>query len=367
MIISQTELTQRLASEVRLQIERSVHLAVWPPVELSTLLGPGLYERIPDVGDEAAWLRSELQRADWTASPWLARIIEDTIRGSKKYAVVISVGFEGLEYLVERDDPINTTILLTELGGKVREAVESSAGFFDKIVGSSVVAIFGAPASHIDDVLNAFSAARKIQKSMAQSPMPGNLGRSPLKVKIGIECGTLWAGCLRVPHAPTLLDYTVVGRPVSVAIKIQEEAKPGDILAGEEFYKKITMTGFAKGGKVRAIRMGQSATRCYSLHATDKLLEREQHSLAPPERCETFDYQQGLERMKQVLKQVNPATEVWLDLVSFEQQLLENLTSVRRKGSNQDLRHDRNRIVRELNRLADQLRPGMNFTDLCKG
>lgn len=367
MIVSQTALTQRLALITRVQVERAVQLTDWSPVEVGTLLGPGFYERIPDMGDDAAWLRSELQRTDWTASPWFARIIEDTVRGSKKYAVVISVGFEGLEDLVEGADPIDTTILLTELGSTMRDVVESFAGFFDKIVGNSVIAIFGAPASHRTDILNAFLAAREIQSSIAQSTMLSNLDISPLKVKIGAECGTLWAGCLRVPHDPTLLDYTVIGRPVSVAIKIQEEARPGEILAGEEFCEKITKTGLAKSGKARTIRMRQSTIECYSLRPTGKLHEKQRSPLVPSERANTFDYQQGIERMKQVIKQVNPPKEAWLQFVSLESQLLENLGATLTLSPTQELRHDRNRIVQELNRLADQLRPGMSFTDLCRG
>jgi class 3 adenylate cyclase len=367
MIVSQTALTQRLALITRVQVERAVQLADWSPVEVGTLLGPGFYERIPDVVDGGAWLRSELQRTDWTSSPWFARIIEDTVRGSKKYAVVISVGCEGLEDLIEGADPIDTTILLTELGSTMRDIVESFAGFFERIVGSSVIAVFGAPASHRTDTLNAFLAARGIQRNIAQSTMLSDLDISSLKVKIGVECGTLWAGCLRVPHDPTLLDYTVIGRPVSVAIKIQEEARQGEILAGEEFCEKIAKTGLAKSGKPRTIQMEQSTIECYPLHPTGKLHEERQPPLVPSERADTFDYQQGIERMKQVIKQVNPPKETWLELVSLESQLLENLDTTLTLSPTQELRHDRNRIVRELNSLADQLRPGMSFTDLCKG
>lgn len=74
-------------------------------------------------------------------------------------------------------------------------------------------------------------------------------------------------------------------------------------------------------------------------------------------------YELGLERMKIHLNPMQ--TEIFLDFAGLEQRLLENLDNERRFGSDDNVRSERARVIRELNRMARR-HLEVSFNDLCR-
>jgi hypothetical protein len=73
-----------------------------------------------------------------------------------------------------------------------------------------------------------------------------------------------------------------------------------------------------------------------------------------------MDYERGLDRLKQYAKDKS-----WLyEFTTYESQLRENLRSERLYGPDEQVCRNRNRIVDQLNRLAQE-QLGISFNDLC--
>jgi hypothetical protein len=72
-----------------------------------------------------------------------------------------------------------------------------------------------------------------------------------------------------------------------------------------------------------------------------------------------IDYEQGLERLKQYLRDT-----AWeQEFLVYQARLRENLDRERRYGTNEQIRSDRALIIDQLNRLALQV--NTTFNDLC--
>ena len=95
------------------------------------------------------------------------------------------------------------------------------------------MAFFGAPIQGENDIERALTAALEMQERFArlkdQSP---NL--APLGLGIGVHFGEVIVGNI---GSERMMDYTVIGDTVNVARRLQEVARPGEILISEAVYR----------------------------------------------------------------------------------------------------------------------------------
>jgi tetratricopeptide (TPR) repeat protein len=85
--------------------------------------------------------------------------------------------------------------------------------------GGKIILLAGAPATTDNDAERLLRAVRAIQDA-----------HLPLKLKIGVNAGTLFAGDV---GSPTRAAYTVIGDAVNLAARLMAKADPGQILAEE--------------------------------------------------------------------------------------------------------------------------------------
>jgi len=109
------------------------------------------------------------------------------------------------------------------------EIIFEYEGTFDKFMGDAIMAFFGAPIQGEDDVERALRAALEMQKRFAQlkKDTPSLI---PLGLGIGIHTGEVIVGNI---GSERMMDYTVIGDTVNVARRLQETARPGEILISE--------------------------------------------------------------------------------------------------------------------------------------
>jgi adenylate cyclase len=98
-----------------------------------------------------------------------------------------------------------------------------------------VMAFFGAPVSGDNDLNRALRAALEMQvrftKLKKEHP---NL--APLGLGIGVHYGEVIVGNI---GSERMMDYTVIGDTVNVSRRLQEAARPGEILISETTYQMI--------------------------------------------------------------------------------------------------------------------------------
>ncbi len=117
------------------------------------------------------------------------------------------------------------------------ELVYKNQGTFDKFLGDAIMAFYGAPISGENDVYRALRTALDMQQCFRrlQAEVPDQL-LEPLGLGAGIHSGEAIVGNI---GSERLMDYTVIGDTVNVARRLQETAKPGEILISDATYRLV--------------------------------------------------------------------------------------------------------------------------------
>ncbi len=117
------------------------------------------------------------------------------------------------------------------------ELVYKNKGTFDKFLGDAIMAFYGAPIRGENDTRRALRTALAMQDCFErlQSEAPDQL-LQPLGLGAGIHSGEAIVGNI---GSERLMDYTVIGDTVNVARRLQESAKPGEILISEATYQLV--------------------------------------------------------------------------------------------------------------------------------
>ncbi len=145
--------------------------------------------------------------------------------GERRPVTAMFVDIAGFTPLCEGRDAEDVMSLLNALFKRILEAVSKYGGTVDKFMGDAAVILFGAPVVHEDDPIRALAASLEIIESVGE--LHG------LNVSIGINTGEVVAG---IVGNESHREYTVIGDAVNTASRLQNAAKPGEILVGEETY-----------------------------------------------------------------------------------------------------------------------------------
>jgi class 3 adenylate cyclase/tetratricopeptide (TPR) repeat protein len=138
----------------------------------------------------------------------------------RKLATVLFVDLVNSTSMVTGADPEVVRRRVTEYFETVSRCVAVHGGIVEKFAGDAVLAAFGVPQAHEDDAERAARAALAMREAVTE------LG---LEARIGIESGELL-----VDDAESSF---VTGEAVNMAARLQQVARPGDILIGPTAYR----------------------------------------------------------------------------------------------------------------------------------
>jgi class 3 adenylate cyclase len=139
--------------------------------------------------------------------------------GQRKIVTVLFADLRGFTSWTEGVDPETA---LHMLNGKLAIAVDSlieHGGTLDKYMGDAVMGVFNTPLPDPDHAWHAVQAAWKLICTLKSDPI--------LQFSVGINTGTAVAGNIGTAQA---MNYTVIGDAVNQAKRLQEMAKPGQVL-----------------------------------------------------------------------------------------------------------------------------------------
>lgn len=120
------------------------------------------------------------------------------------------------------------------------EAILAENGTVDKFLGDGVMAIFNAPLRDSEHVFHAVRAALAIQKSAANVDSSLEL-LGPMRFGMGIHTGEAVVGNI---GAAQLMSYTAIGDSVNVSKRLEESARPGQIIVSNQIVQCL-------GGRVK--------------------------------------------------------------------------------------------------------------------
>jgi adenylate cyclase len=115
------------------------------------------------------------------------------------------------------------------------EIIVGYGGTIDKLMGDSIMALFGAPLRQHDHVERALACAVEMQQAMSRFNQQNEaLGLPPLYIGIGINSGEVVAGSI---GSHLHREYTVIGAEVNLAARIEAQSLRGQVLLGENTYR----------------------------------------------------------------------------------------------------------------------------------
>lgn len=179
----------------------------------------------------------------------------------RKLVTVLFADAIGSTSLADRLDPERLRAVLDAYFAAMAAAVDAWGGTVEKFIGDAVMAVFGVPAVREDDAERALNAAMEMMERLhnLNDELQSRHGIS-LRMRVGVNTGEVVAG---VPSDGS--QRLVSGDPVNVAARLQGEAEPDTILAGERTYlaarhaflfsEPIEVTLKGKPERVRARRV----------------------------------------------------------------------------------------------------------------
>ena len=159
------------------------------------------------------------------------RLAVATGRERRKLATMLFCDITGSTAMGERFDAEAVRALMLRYFDEMRAAIERHGGTVEKFIGDAVVGIFGVPVAHEDDALRAVLAAAEMQEGAARLNEEFERGFGlGIMLRIGINTGEVVTGELSADRP------MATGDPVNVAARLEQAARPGEILVGEQTY-----------------------------------------------------------------------------------------------------------------------------------
>jgi class 3 adenylate cyclase/tetratricopeptide (TPR) repeat protein len=123
-------------------------------------------------------------------------------------------------------DPERVGAVVDRVLAALAGAVKTFGGHVDKLTGDGIMAVFGAPVAHEDDVERAIRAALAMQRAVRRVLDDERGGGAPLGLRVGLNTGVVVAG------VQAELEYTVIGDTVNTAARLADSAAVGAVYAG---------------------------------------------------------------------------------------------------------------------------------------
>jgi len=149
--------------------------------------------------------------------------------GSRTNITTIFADIRGFTSFSEVTDPETLVSVLNRYLAIVADAILNEEGTIDKFLGDAVMAWFNAPIPQTDHALRAIRVSLAIQNHVIQlhREMPPQF---QLFFGIGIHSGEALLGLIGTEKR---LEYTAIGDSVNTAKRLQENARPGQILISQ--------------------------------------------------------------------------------------------------------------------------------------
>jgi adenylate cyclase len=177
----------------------------------------------------------------YIARPVLQRLVDTdkTAPASteRRELTIFFSDIRGFTAWTERAEPDEVAARLNEYFAAMTPLVEKHGGTLDKFIGDCVMVFFGAPAADEKHALHAVQMALDMQQEMNRlNEAWSKRGYDPLHIGIGIHTGFVTVGNF---GSSDFLDYTVIGRAVNLAARIESQAEGGKVLISSRTHSLV--------------------------------------------------------------------------------------------------------------------------------
>ncbi|MFZ5723883.1 MAG: adenylate/guanylate cyclase domain-containing protein [Pseudomonadota bacterium] len=135
------------------------------------------------------------------------------------------------------------TAILNQYLNEMTKIALKYGGTIDKFMGDGIMIFFGDPVSQgtREDAVACVSMAIEMQKHMQvlRDRWKGQGVNTPLEIRIGINSGVCTVGNF---GAESRMDYTILGREVNLASRLEQATAPGSILISDGTHQLVKDT-----------------------------------------------------------------------------------------------------------------------------
>jgi len=185
-----------------------------------------------------------------------------------KTVTILISDIRGFSGVVESYPAVDVVTMLNRYFNCMGDIISRYGGTIDKIMGDSMLMIFGLPKSRADDTQRAIACAIEMQMAMPGFNNENQANGLPsLYVGIGINTGPVMVAELGSKHYS---EFTVIGSGVNLTSRIEAHSLRGQILISENTYELAK--NFIKTGDPDYVEMkgtGKSV-KLYELHETSQ-------------------------------------------------------------------------------------------------
>ncbi len=142
----------------------------------------------------------------------------------RKLVTILFADITGSTALGEVLDPEDVRALMRRYYQHARQVIADHGGTLEKFIGDAVMAVFGLPRAHGNDVERALAAALALRDAVTDDPLLAER----MLLRMGVNTGEVVA-----TRDPSATDFLVTGDAVNVAARLEQAASPGEILVGE--------------------------------------------------------------------------------------------------------------------------------------
>ncbi len=153
---------------------------------------------------------------------------------SRKIVTVVFTDVVGSTTMGEQLDPESLRHVLSRYFDVMATTLERHGGTVEKFIGDAIMAVFGIPTLHEDDALRALRAALEMRQELAglNEEFEREHGVR-IATHTGVNTGEVVTG------DAAERQKLVTGDAVNVAARLQQAAKPDEILLGETTYRLV--------------------------------------------------------------------------------------------------------------------------------
>ncbi len=164
-------------------------------------------------------------------------VFAKSLKGTKKRITAFFGDIRGFTPISEQLPPEEVVTFLNFYLTEMTTIIFANEGTIDKFMGDCIMAVFGAPVEHSDDVYRAVKSGVEIQKRIEEMNKQRVIeGKQDIHVGIGINYGEAVVGNI---GSTQRLEYTVIGDSVNTAARLQTVAKGGEIVVSDSVYREV--------------------------------------------------------------------------------------------------------------------------------
>lgn len=183
-------------------------------------------------------LRSKLSR--YVGQNLIDKLIQSKDKvfpeSESKEVTILFADIRSFTTLAEKMADEEVVSMLNEYFDEMVDIVFKHNGILDKFVGDQLIAVFGVISPEDkgpDEALNAAIEMQAAAKGLMNQRSAQ--GKETFEIGIGINTGRAIVGNV---GSKNRLDYTVIGDTVNTAARLQQEARGGEIIIGEQTFRK---------------------------------------------------------------------------------------------------------------------------------